>query len=222
LTPPTVARTVPWVSGAALMLRRTALDAVGGFDESYFMYFEEVDLCLRLRDLEWQTHFTPTATVVHVGGASTSQCRTEARIRHFRSTQQFYRRHYSERRAALWMALMTLKVCVRLIHDLVSVRLRSDARVRSTLAQHVNAWKAILSGDLDFAGLQKFANLEREKSSSSTRSLPWGTPGSKRVVRRDTGRSAAPDTRSCSSVMTRSSSPHSANEPSCSRAGRSS
>lgn len=149
LTPSTVDRVVPWVSGAALMLRRAAFEAVGGFDESYFMYFEEVDLCLRLRALQWQTDFTPTASVVHVGGASTSQCRTEALIAHFRSTQRFYRRHYSERRVALWMALMTLKIVLRLVHDLVGLRLRSNERVRSMLAQQADAWKAILSGDLD-------------------------------------------------------------------------
>jgi N-acetylglucosaminyl-diphospho-decaprenol L-rhamnosyltransferase len=149
LTPSTVDRVVPWVSGAAFMLRRTAFEAVGGFDESYFMYFEEVDLCLRLRALQWRTDFTPTGTVVHVGGASASQCRTEALIAHFRSTQRFYRRHYSERRVALWMALMTLKIFLRLVHDLVGLRLISNERVRSMLAQQVDAWKAILSGDLD-------------------------------------------------------------------------
>jgi GT2 family glycosyltransferase/ABC-type polysaccharide/polyol phosphate export permease len=159
LAPSTVDRVVPWVSGAALMLRRTAFDAVGGFHESYFMYFEEVDLCWGLRARQWQTHFTPTATVVHVGGASTSQRRTDALIAHFRSTQRFYRRHYSERRAALWMALMTLKIFLRLAHDLVRLRLRSDARVRSTLAQQVHAWRAILSSGLDRGIARSHANV---------------------------------------------------------------
>ncbi|HEX6104576.1 MAG TPA: glycosyltransferase family 2 protein, partial [Gemmatimonadales bacterium] len=71
------ARRAPWVLGAALAIRRTAFDGTGGFDESFVMYFEEVDLCYRLRQAGWEIHFTPAAEVTHVGGASTSQRRPE-------------------------------------------------------------------------------------------------------------------------------------------------
>jgi GT2 family glycosyltransferase len=71
--PHTSARVVPWLKGAALAIRRTAFDAVGGFDESYFMYFEDADLCYRLNAAGWKVHFVPITTVVHIGGASTSR-----------------------------------------------------------------------------------------------------------------------------------------------------
>jgi N-acetylglucosaminyl-diphospho-decaprenol L-rhamnosyltransferase len=63
---PDVARRVDWVSGAALWLRRVALDEIGGWDEAYFMYVEDVDLCWRLKAQGWGVEYSPTAEVTHV------------------------------------------------------------------------------------------------------------------------------------------------------------
>jgi GT2 family glycosyltransferase len=63
-------RAVECVKGAALLVRRTAFEEVGGFDESFFLYAEESDLCARLRKRGWKVLFEPTARVVHEGGAS--------------------------------------------------------------------------------------------------------------------------------------------------------
>jgi N-acetylglucosaminyl-diphospho-decaprenol L-rhamnosyltransferase len=144
LTQPTVDRIVPWVLGAALLLRRTAFEAVGGFEESYFMYFEEVDLCLRLRALQFQVHFTPSATVLHVAGASTSQRRRQMAIVHFFSSERFYRRHYSRRRVWFWMSVMRLKMLLRLVRDTARLRMESDVHTRARLARRVETWKAVL------------------------------------------------------------------------------
>jgi N-acetylglucosaminyl-diphospho-decaprenol L-rhamnosyltransferase len=59
-----------WVSGAAILVRRTALEALGGWDDGFFMYAEDIDLCRRLRDAGWGIRFEPSALVVHEGGAS--------------------------------------------------------------------------------------------------------------------------------------------------------
>lgn len=66
-------RTAEFLMGAALLLRSSALDEVGGFDESFFMYSEEVDLCYRMQQAGWSVEFFPGASFVHVGGASTRQ-----------------------------------------------------------------------------------------------------------------------------------------------------
>jgi GT2 family glycosyltransferase len=58
-------RDVDWVMGAAIMLRREALEQVGPFDERFFIYSEETDLCRRLADAGWRTQYMPTVTVVH-------------------------------------------------------------------------------------------------------------------------------------------------------------
>ena len=64
---------VDWVSGACLLVRREAFDAVGGFDPRYFMYVEDLDLCWRLGRAGWAVRFVPSAQVVHELGASTSR-----------------------------------------------------------------------------------------------------------------------------------------------------
>jgi hypothetical protein len=64
------ARTVECVKGAALLVRRAAFEEVGGFDERFFLYAEESDLCARLSRRGWKILFEPAARVVHRGGAS--------------------------------------------------------------------------------------------------------------------------------------------------------
>ncbi len=62
---------VDWVAGASMMIRREVLEQVGFFDESYFLYYEETDLCLRAQRAGWKIMYVPTASVAHIGGAST-------------------------------------------------------------------------------------------------------------------------------------------------------
>ena len=59
-----------WVSGACILLRRTDLERLGGWDERFFMYREDIDLCRRLRAIGLTVRFEPTAVAVHLGGAS--------------------------------------------------------------------------------------------------------------------------------------------------------
>jgi len=61
---------VDWVSGACVLLRRAAFSSVGGFDESYFMFVEEVDLCWRLRRAGWEVSYEPGGCVTHEEGLS--------------------------------------------------------------------------------------------------------------------------------------------------------
>jgi N-acetylglucosaminyl-diphospho-decaprenol L-rhamnosyltransferase len=63
-------RSVDWLFGACLLVRRDAADEVGLFDEDFFMFSEETDWCYRFRQAGWQVYFFPGAEVVHVGGAS--------------------------------------------------------------------------------------------------------------------------------------------------------
>lgn len=83
------ARDVDWLSGCALALRRTAVEAIGGFDPGYFLYVEDVDLGQRLRAAGWRLRYEPCARVVHTVGASTSQRRGRALVAHARSLSRY-------------------------------------------------------------------------------------------------------------------------------------
>jgi N-acetylglucosaminyl-diphospho-decaprenol L-rhamnosyltransferase len=84
---------VEWVSGACLMLRADVLEKVGTLDEACFMYFEDNDLCLRLRQAGWKVVRHPEATVTHIGGLSIANNRP-AKSEYYRSLERFYAKHY--------------------------------------------------------------------------------------------------------------------------------
>lgn len=106
---PGPARVVDWVTGGCCLVRREAWEAGGGFDERYFLYFEDLDLCRRLRMAGYQVYFEPAARARHQRGASAGRLgvRTE---RHYRESQLYYYETYApvwERlglRAYLWAA----------------------------------------------------------------------------------------------------------------------
>jgi N-acetylglucosaminyl-diphospho-decaprenol L-rhamnosyltransferase len=98
---PAHARDVDWVSGAAIWLRRDALDAVGGWDERYFMYMEDLDLCWRMRGAGWRVVYEPGGSVVHVQGASTSRRPYRMLLEHHRSAWRFAQRRFTGVRALL-------------------------------------------------------------------------------------------------------------------------
>jgi N-acetylglucosaminyl-diphospho-decaprenol L-rhamnosyltransferase len=66
-----VAQKVDWVVGASMMVRREVIEDVGGFDEQYFLYYEETDLCRRARLAGWPTWYVPQSRVMHIAGQST-------------------------------------------------------------------------------------------------------------------------------------------------------
>jgi len=59
-----------WVSGAALLMRRELFDKIGGFDENFFMYGEDVDLCRRIREKKYEVRLCPQVSILHWGGKS--------------------------------------------------------------------------------------------------------------------------------------------------------
>jgi GT2 family glycosyltransferase len=137
-----------WVKGAALAFRRRAFDSVKGFDEAFFLYSEETDLCYRIREAGWDVHFAPAAAVVHVEGASTMQERRRMIVQLFDSLDLFYRRHYPPgyRRRLRWViaAIMTQ----RILRDTIRLhRSREEAR-RARVTDDLRLWRSMLAGAL--------------------------------------------------------------------------
>ncbi len=125
-------RKVPWVKGAAFIVRRDAFDAVGGFDESYFMYFEETDLCRRLERQGWEVHFTPDASIIHHGGSSAARQRTAMTVQLVLSMRRFCSYHYSATHATSVAAAMWLVTAIRLVRTLTSCLSGSVAQRQSS------------------------------------------------------------------------------------------
>jgi GT2 family glycosyltransferase len=86
-------RRVSWVSASALMVRPSAFDAVGGFDESFFLYFEDADFCLRLGRSGYPVYYVPEVTVIHRRGQSAAGSRALARSAYRASQRLYWRKH---------------------------------------------------------------------------------------------------------------------------------
>ncbi|MGH4015945.1 MAG: glycosyltransferase family 2 protein [Pseudonocardiaceae bacterium] len=104
---------VDWVSGCCMLLLRRAWDQIGGFDERYFMYVEDMDLCFRLRRAGWRTVFEPKATVMHVGGRSSRRRPLRSIYHHHRGAIRFYWRSASPWHRPVTGPLATLVLVTR-------------------------------------------------------------------------------------------------------------
>jgi N-acetylglucosaminyl-diphospho-decaprenol L-rhamnosyltransferase len=85
---------VDWVVGAALLVRREVLVQIGGFDEGYFMYSEELDLCRRIKEAGWHIVYLPTAQIIHYEGKSSEQVVAARHIRFQTSKVRYFRKFH--------------------------------------------------------------------------------------------------------------------------------
>ena len=106
---------VDFALGASLMVRREAIEAAGLLDEGYFMYAEEVDWCWRIQRAGWPFRCVPAAQVIHHGGASTRQFRSQSFLNLWRSRQRLYGRFYGplRRRLAGWIVRLGMRAEIR-------------------------------------------------------------------------------------------------------------
>jgi N-acetylglucosaminyl-diphospho-decaprenol L-rhamnosyltransferase len=86
---------VGWVSGATMAVRREAFEAVGGFDEAFFFFVEDVDLCKRLTDAGWQIWFEPAAEVVHAWGGTWTRRPVRFLWMHQRNLLRYATKHHT-------------------------------------------------------------------------------------------------------------------------------
>ncbi|MCU1407546.1 MAG: glycosyltransferase family 2 protein [Glaciihabitans sp.] len=88
-------RTVGWLSGACLIVDRRVFTEVGGFDEAFFMYFEDVELGRRFLDHGYSNLYVPSASITHTGGHSTRSHSARMITAHHESAYLFLSRRYS-------------------------------------------------------------------------------------------------------------------------------
>jgi GT2 family glycosyltransferase len=101
------------LKGACILLRSEIPRRIGLFDEQYFMYSEEVDLCWRIQQAGWQIHWLPSATVVHYGGQSTRQIADQMFLELYRNKIKFFRKHQGEVSARIYKSILFFAALIR-------------------------------------------------------------------------------------------------------------
>jgi N-acetylglucosaminyl-diphospho-decaprenol L-rhamnosyltransferase len=135
---------VDWVTGAAFLVRREVIDNVGVFDESFFMYSEELDWQRRIKDARWQIAYLPEAVIVHHGGKSSDQVVPQRHIRFQTSKIRYFRKHHGLLIAGLIRLIILLnygcQICLESAKGLIGHK-------RQLRRERLNAyWQVIRSG----------------------------------------------------------------------------
>jgi GT2 family glycosyltransferase len=97
------------IVGAAMLMRRSHFFAIGGFDEHFFMYFEESDLCQRFRDAGYRLLYTPAVSLIHIGGFSVAQVAGKMAAEYRRSQRYYYQKHRPQWEQWVLHCYLTLK-----------------------------------------------------------------------------------------------------------------
>ncbi len=124
----TAPRIVDWISGAALMIRRETLVQTGGFDEGFYMYCEDVDLCYRVHEIGQQVFYFPDAVIYHIIGRSSDKVPTRATWYFHTSMYRFYKKHYAGRTSFFLRPLIIPGLIARASGQLVRYRWRNLKR----------------------------------------------------------------------------------------------
>jgi GT2 family glycosyltransferase len=82
------------LSGAAMMFRRKVYEEIGGLDETFFMYGEDLDFCKRIFDNGWKTVYVSEAKITHIGGASSKKRRTKSLVNFYEAMWLYYKKHF--------------------------------------------------------------------------------------------------------------------------------
>ncbi len=104
---------VPWLLGAALLIRRECFDQIGGFDESIFLYGEDWDFCYRARKAGWDVLYVPQSQVVHQGNAAAASFGADRLARVTLSELRLIEKHYGARTAKIHRALALIGSAMR-------------------------------------------------------------------------------------------------------------
>lgn len=124
---------VPWVIGACMLVRKSVIDSVGGFDENFFMYSEETDWQYRMRKAGWKIWFVHNAEVTHLGGASggTESLNSKSRFAFFESLDYYVLKNHSWFGLLFFRAGMFVGSLLRVILWILVLMLRQSMRTQA-------------------------------------------------------------------------------------------
>ncbi len=135
-------RKVDYVEGACMLIRREAYEQVGGMDEGYFMYAEEVDLCYAMQKQGWEVWYQPDARVLHHGGGSSRNRRTAREGDLYQSRVRFFRKNYGVLQVEILKTLIYMSTFAKwAIHGML--RTFSRGRRGRTVISPIDLYKKL-------------------------------------------------------------------------------
>jgi GT2 family glycosyltransferase len=140
---------VPAIGGCFWLLRKTAIEQVGPFDERFFFYAEDIDWCKRFGENGWSVVYFPQASATHYGGGSSEKAPVRYSVEIIRSTLQYWRKHHGRLRHALCFLMFVAHHAIKLVTRLF-VWLLSGGRSLSTsrkMAQDYSCLRWLLTRD---------------------------------------------------------------------------
>ncbi len=143
--PEATTREVDWVQGSALLARREVYTQIGGLDEGYVMYSEELDWCKRAKDAGWRVVYLGDAHIVHHGGASTAQVIARSHIYFQQSKIRYFRKHHSALIAAVLRVFLLLNYAFQLTEESIKFALGHKRDLRR---RRIQAYAQVLRSGL--------------------------------------------------------------------------
>lgn len=143
-TPDDAVQDVDWVVGAAMLVRRQVVDQVGGLDEGFFMYSEELDWCRRIKGAGWRVVYFPKACIVHHEGKSSEQALAIRHISFHSSKVRYFRKHHGVWQARILRLFLLVTYVWQLVEEGAKWLLGHKRPLR---AQRVRTyWQVLRSG----------------------------------------------------------------------------
>lgn len=112
------------IVGAAFFIRKHLFDDLGGFDERFFMYFEESDLCQRARGLGWKIFYTPEVSLIHILGHSVDKISDLMKVEYRRSQLYYYQKHRPLWEQILLRIYLVIKFSVAVLRSPTAIHLK--------------------------------------------------------------------------------------------------
>jgi GT2 family glycosyltransferase len=112
--------------GAVLMIRKSALDAVGSFDPQFSLYMEEVDLCKRMKERDWQISYLPEAKFIHHAGGSSGQDWERSQREYLKNLIRYFEKHFPEKKVRTFRRLFPIALLIRSFVLLLAGRVRQS------------------------------------------------------------------------------------------------
>ena len=135
---------VDWVQGSALMARREVYEQIGGLDEGYIMFSEEMDWCKRAKDAGWRVVYLGTAQIIHYSGKSTEQVVARKHIHFQESKLRYFRKHHGRGIATILRLFLLASYLLQIAQEAIKSLLGSKRPMRQ---ERIKAyWEVVRSG----------------------------------------------------------------------------